>query len=145
MKILAKIKITVIKNQNKRENMEIIDNKTKTLKEDLVNEIREGSIISIAAASFSIYAYDQLKEELENIDEFKFIFTSPTFIADNLKKESAEYDIFRRAREQELFGTEFEIKLRNEMTQKSIAKECADWIGEKRNLNQILPIKTCQG
>ena len=75
--------------------MEIIDNKTKTLKEDLVNEIREGSIISIAAASFSIYAYDQLKEELENIDEFKFIFTSPTFIADNLKKESAEYDIFR--------------------------------------------------
>lgn len=145
MKILAKIKITVIKNQNKRENMEIIDNKTKTLKEDLVNEIREGSIISIAAASFSIYAYDQLKEELENIDEFKFIFTSPTFIADNLKKESAEYDIFRRAREQELFGTEFEIKLRNEMTQKSIAKECADWIRRKAKFKSNTTHKNMPG
>lgn len=111
--------------------METIDNESRTLKEELVSEIREGSIISIAAASFSIYTYDQLKKELENIDEFKFIFTSPTFIADDLKKESAEYDIFRKAREQELFGTEFEIKLRNEMTQKSIAKECADWIRRK--------------
>lgn len=125
--------------------MEIIDNKTKTLKEDLVNEIREGSIISIAAASFSIYAYDQLKEELENIDEFKFIFTSPTFIADNLKKESAEYDIFRRAREQELFGTEFEIKLRNEMTQKSIAKECADWIRRKAKFKSNTTHKNMPG
>ena len=125
--------------------MEIIDNKRKTLKEDLVNEIREGSIISIAAASFSIYAYDQLKEELENIDEFKFIFTSPTFIADNTKKESAEYDIFRREKEQELFGTEFEIKLRNEMTQKSIAKECADWIRRKAKFKSNTTHKNMPG
>lgn len=67
--------------------MDTIDNESRTLKEDLVSEIRQGSIISIAAASFSIYTYDQLKKELENIDEFKFIFTSPTFIADNLKKK----------------------------------------------------------
>lgn len=111
MKILSETQIILSDNQIKREIMETIDNNSKTLKEDLVSEIRQGSIISIAAASFSIYTYYQLKEELENIDEFKFIFTSPTFIADNLKKESAEYDIFRRAREQDLFGTEFEIKL----------------------------------
>lgn len=67
--------------------METIDNESRTLKEELVNEIREGSILSIAAESFSIYTYDQLKKELENIDEFKFIFTSPTFIADDLKKK----------------------------------------------------------
>ena len=34
-------------------------------------------------------------------------------------------------REQNLYGTEFEIKLRNEMTQKAIAKECAEWIKRK--------------
>lgn len=125
--------------------METIDNESRTLKEDLVSEIREGSIISIAAASFSIYTYDQLKKELENIDEFKFIFTSPTFIADDLKKESAEYDIFKRAREQELFGTEFEIKLRNEMTQKSIAKECADWIRRKAKFKSNTTHKNMPG
>ena len=125
--------------------METIDNESRTLKEELVNEIREGSILSIAAASFSIYTYDQLKKELENIDEFKFIFTSPTFIADDLKKESAEYDIFKRAREQELFGTEFEIKLRNEMTQKSIAKECADWIRRKAKFKSNTTHKNMPG
>lgn len=125
--------------------METIDNESRTLKEDLVSEIREGSILSIAAASFSIYTYDQLKKELENIDEFKFIFTSPTFIADDLKKESAEYDIFKRAREQELFGTEFEIKLRNEMTQKSIAKECADWIRRKAKFKSNTTHKNMPG
>ena len=34
-------------------------------------------------------------------------------------------------RESGLYGTEFEIKFRNEMTQKAIAKECADWIRKK--------------
>lgn len=42
--------------------MDTIDNESRTLKEDLVSEIRQGSIISIAAASFSIYTYDQLKK-----------------------------------------------------------------------------------
>lgn len=30
-----------------------------------------------------------------------------------------------------MYGTEFEIKLRNELTQKAIARECADWIRKK--------------
>ena len=113
--------------------MELIDNVNKTLKDDLSFEINKGSKVSIAAASFSIYAFDQLKKELKDVEELRFIFTSPTFIKEGAKKEKREFYIPRREREKNLYGSEFEVKLRNEMTQKAIAKECADWIKEKAN------------
>ena len=111
--------------------MKLIDNGINTLKEDLSGEIKKGSKMSIAAACFSIYAFQSLKEQLTQIDELRFIFTSPAFIAEKAKKEKREFDIPRLAREKSLYGTEFEIKLRNELTQKAIAKECADWIRAK--------------
>ncbi|WP_330617579.1 helicase-related protein [Pseudobutyrivibrio sp.] len=111
--------------------MRLIDNVNQTLRDDLSNEIKAGSKVSIAAASFSIYAYQELKKELEQCDEFRFIFTAPTFITEKAKKEKREFYIPRMNREQNLYGTEFEIKLRNEMTQKAIAKECAEWIKRK--------------
>ena len=111
--------------------MEIIDNVNKTLKDDLAVEIKKGSKISIAAACFSIYAFAELKKELKNLDELRFIFTAPTFIQEKAVKEKREFYIPRQERERNLYGSEFEIKLRNEMTQKAIAKECAKWIREK--------------
>lgn len=111
--------------------MEIIDNVNKTLKEDLTTEIHNGSKVSIAAACFSIYAFAELKKELKNVDELRFIFTSPTFIKEKAKREKREFYIPRQEREKNLFGSEFEVKLRNEMTQKAIAKECAEWIRKK--------------
>lgn len=71
----------------------------------------------------------------------RFIFTAPTFVTEKAKKEKREFYIPRLNRERNLYGTEFEIKLRNELTQKAIAKECADWIKEKLLSNQILVIK----
>ena len=97
--------------------MKLIDNVNQTLRDDLSNEIKSGSKVSIAAASFSIYAYQELKKELEQCDEFRFIFTAPTFVTEKAKKEKREFYIPRMNREQNLYGTEFEIKLRNEMTQ----------------------------
>ena len=111
--------------------MEIIDNVNKTLKDDLKAEIKDSSKLSIAAACFSIYAYQELKEELENIGELRFIFTSPTFTTEKNKKEKREFYIPRLNRERSLYGTEFEVKLRNELTQKAIARECAEWIRSK--------------
>lgn len=110
---------------------EFIDNVNKTLKSSLKEEIKPGSKISIAAACFSIYAYQELQNELEDIDELRFIFTSPTFIAEKTKKEKREFYIPRLNRERSLYGTEFEVKLRNELNQKAIAKECAEWIKKK--------------
>lgn len=111
--------------------MELIDNKSKTLRDDLATEIRKDSKLSIAAACFSIYAFQELKKELQDIDELRFIFTSPTFVTEKAKKEKREFYIPRLHRERSLYGTEFEVKLRNELTQKAIAKECADWIRKK--------------
>lgn len=111
--------------------MELIDNINKTLRDDLRSEIHEGSKLSIAAACFSIYAFQELKTQLKEIDELRFIFTSPTFITEKPKKEKREFYIPRLNRERSLYGTEFEVKLRNELTQKAIAKECADWIQKK--------------
>lgn len=102
-----------------------------TVKEDLRSSIHRKSKLSIAAACFSIYAYQELKEQLEGIDELRFIFTSPTFVTEKVPKAQREFYIPRLSRERSLYGTEFEIKLRNELTQKAIAKECADWIRRK--------------
>lgn len=111
--------------------MELINNTTKTLRDDLAIEIKQGSRLSVAAACFSIYAFQELKKELQGIDELRFIFTSPTFTTEKAKKEKREFYIPRLSRERSLYGTEFEVKLRNELTQKAIAKECAEWIRKK--------------
>lgn len=101
--------------------MELIDNVNKTLKDDLAVTIHNDSKVSIAAACFSIYAFQELKREFKSVDELRFIFTSPTFIKEKATKEKREFYIPRRARERSLYGSEFEVKLRNEMTQRAIA------------------------
>ena len=111
--------------------MKIFDNITDIVRDDMENTIKKGSKVSVAAACFSIYAYNELKMQLESVDEFRFVFTSPTFIKEKTEKQKREFYIPRQSREQSLYGTEFEIKLRNEMTQKAIAQECADWIRKK--------------
>ena len=111
--------------------MQIIDNIIPTVKGDLQSVIHKVAKLSIAAACFSIYAYQELKKQLEGIDELRFIFTSPTFVTERTPKAQREFYIPRISRERSLYGTEFEVKLRNELTQKAIAKECADWIRRK--------------
>lgn len=97
----------------------------------MVDTIKSGSRVSIAAASFSIYAFQELKERLKGIDELRFIFTSPSFTTEKADKQRREFYIPRLNRERDLFGSEFEIKLRNELSLKAVAKECAEWIRQK--------------
>jgi len=111
--------------------MRVFDNINKTVKDDLTITVTKGGKLSIAAACFSIYAYQALKKQLEGIDELRFIFTSPAFVAEKAPKEKREFYIPRLNRERSLYGTEFEVKLRNELSQKAIARECADWIRKK--------------
>lgn len=121
--------------------VDLFDNKTKLLGDDLILEIDKHSKIKIAASYFSIYAFEALKKELESIDELKFIFTSPTFlkdkITDKIKKESREFFIPKQFRESNLYGTDFELKLRNQLTQKAIARECAEWIKNKVRFKSV--------
>ncbi len=93
--------------------MEIFDNIRSIVKDDLEKEINKGSRLSIAAACFSIYAYQTLKKQLESIEDLRFIFTSQTFTTERAAKEKREFYIPQLNRERSLYGTEFELKLRN--------------------------------
>lgn len=107
------------------------DNITSRVIDDLKVSLCKGSKVSIAAASFSIYAFEALQQELAQIEELQFIFTSPTFNKDKSKKQKREFYIPKLNRECTLYGSDFEIKLRNKLSQRAIAKECADWIRQK--------------
>jgi hypothetical protein len=115
--------------------MELIDNINRLLGNDLKQTIKPKTHLKIAASCFSMYAFEALKSELEKIDGLNFIFTSPTFVAnevtDKIQKERKEFHIPKMDRERSLYGSEFEIQLRNKLTQRAIAKECADWIRRK--------------
>lgn len=111
--------------------VKVFDNVTEILRDDMASTISKGCKVSIAAACFSMYAYKELEKQLESVNECRFIFTSPTFVTEKTEKQKREFYIPRLNRESSLYGTEFELKLRNEMTQKAIAKECADWIRRK--------------
>lgn len=111
--------------------VELINNVSKTLRDDFMQQMQSGSRLSIAASCFSIYAFQELKEALKDIKELRFIFTSPTFTTEKTPKQQREFYIPRLDRERTLYGSEFEVKLRNELTQKAIARECAEWIRQK--------------
>jgi len=64
--------------------MDVIDNISKLLGDDLKGSIRQGSTLSIAASTFSIYAYEALKTELESLESLSFVFTKPTFVANEV-------------------------------------------------------------
>ncbi|MCC7698559.1 helicase-related protein [Janthinobacterium sp. EB271-G4-7A] len=115
--------------------MELIDNISRLLGDDLKQTLNPGVRLKIAASCFSMYAFEALKTELEMIEGLDFIFTSPTFVtnevADKIRKERREFHIPKVDRERSLYGSEFEIQLRNKLTQRAIAKECADWMRRK--------------
>ena len=92
--------------------VKIFDNITNTVRDDLRAEIVRGSRVSIAAACFSMYAYQELREQLASVEEFRFLFTSPTFIREKAAKEKRQFYIPRISRETSLYGTEFEVRLR---------------------------------
>lgn len=135
--------------------MKLIDNVNNRLGDDLRVSIRKESKLSIAASSFSIYAYEALRKELDKIDELRFIFTSPTFIEEHFKKEVPKFFIPHLFKEADLCGGEFELRLKNQLNQRAIAKECSRWVKEKtvfksnKHLEMAIPgivhVKHAQG
>lgn len=111
--------------------LKLINNISERVVDDLKVRMSNGSRVSIAVASFSIYAFEALKKELEKVEQLRFIFTSPTFVSECGSKEKREFFIPKLNRERNLYGTDFEIRLRNKLSQKAIAKEFADWIRRK--------------
>lgn len=111
--------------------MKLINNITEKLGDDLKEAVKRGDRLSIAAATFSVYAFEEMKSQLESIENLRFIFTSPTFLDEKPQKAQREFYIPRLNRERTLHGNEFEIRLRNDLNQRAVSLECANWIREK--------------
>jgi hypothetical protein len=113
----------------------VIDNVNHFLGDDLKRTLEPGTELRIAAATFSIFAYEALKAELEQIDSLKFLFTAPALVPEEVtdaqQRQPREFHIPKAERERSFYGSEFEIRLRNRLTQRAIARECADWIRRK--------------
>ncbi|MFC2729534.1 MAG: helicase-related protein [Centipeda sp. (in: firmicutes)] len=109
----------------------ILDNKQQGR---VIDELREalqpGAKLAVISAYFTIYAYEALKKELSSIEEMRFIFTAPSYIKQK-NDFQREFYIAPRDMGNHLSGNEFELKLRNKLTQSAIAKECADWLRRK--------------
>ena len=113
----------------------VLDNKKHRVVDELKEELNKGSKLSVISAYFTIYAYAELKKELSKIDKMRFIFTEPTFVHKD-QELIREYYIERNP-EKKMSGNEFEIKLRNEMKQAAIAKECAEWLEKKAEIKSL--------
>jgi hypothetical protein len=114
--------------------MKIIDNISHLLGDDIKASVDRGDRLKVAASCFSIFAFEALKAELQNIEGLDFIFTSPTFLPDDVTdqvRREREFFIPKVQRERSVYGSEFEIQLRNKLTQRAVARECAQWIRKK--------------
>ena len=111
--------------------MELLDNITRTVKDGMAGDLSKGGRLSIVAACFSIYAYHELKRQLEGLEELRFIFSAPVFTYERPAKAEGDGFSARLERERGLTGTVFEQRLKNELSQKAIAHECAEWIRRK--------------
>ena len=98
----------------------------------LAHSIDEGAKLSVISAYFTVFAFGELKEELSKVDSVRFIFSEPTFVKQMMNaKEPREFAISQRAREMGVGGHGLELTLRNNLNQRALARECADWVRSK--------------
>ena len=113
----------------------LIDNKQHGLVGDhLKKYIKEESKLSIASAYFTLYAFEELKEELDKVDEFRFLFTNPTFVK---SKNKIIQDKIKQ-NEQKLFGEEEELIYKNNLNQAYIARELSKYIKNKAEIKTMI-------
>ena len=113
--------------------MEFLNNVGKErLGDALARSIDDDAKLSIISSYFTVFAYGELKAELSKIDQLRFLFSEPTFIKQMAAdKEPREFEVARRSRERGVGGIGLELTLRNNINQKALARECAEWIRAK--------------
>ncbi|EJS45935.1 hypothetical protein ICE_05345 [Bacillus cereus BAG1X1-2] len=115
----------------------MLDNKRSGIVGDALKPyFKKDAKVAIMSSYFTIYAFEALKEELMKVDEVRFLFIDPTFTSE--KNTKGNTDLGKSDREKMLSGSELEIKMRNELTQAKIAKECADWISSKVRMRSLI-------
>ena len=94
----------------------------------LKGKIQSGSRLSVVSAYFTIYAYDALREHLDQIEHLDFLFGEPRFIA-SLDPDKTEKKAFI------LDGNG--LHLANRLEQKRVARDCAEWMRNKVDIRSV--------
>lgn len=113
--------------------MEFLDNVGRNrLGDALARSIDKDARLLIISSYFTVFAYGELKEELSKVDGVRFLFSEPTFIKRMAnEKDPREFELARRSRERGVGGMELELTLRNNLNQRAVARECAEWARDK--------------
>ncbi len=118
---------------------QILDNRRRgNVGDYLADNIDKKSKLSIVSAYFTIYAYNELKTQLNKVEQLRFLFGEPTFVRDENLKENRQFIMEKSRRENAVAGTDIEIKLKNSLTQKNIALECSAWIRQKVEIRSLV-------
>lgn len=105
----------------------LIDNVTTKVVDIFVDKIEQGDEISILTGLFSIYAYNHLKDSLNEIELARILFSQ----AKGLDAFDSESPFGT------LNGTSAENKYRNKLTQKAVARDFANWIESKTSIKLV--------
>ncbi|WP_306535036.1 helicase-related protein [Geobacter sp.] len=96
---------------------------------DFVREaIAPDAKLSFVSAYFTVHAYNALRDDLERAGNLRFLFGEPRFVRslDREYKQSRQYNL-----------TEQGLSLGNQLVQRRLAKDCADWIRRKVEIRSV--------
>jgi SNF2 family DNA or RNA helicase len=94
----------------------------------LIEKISNDSELSVVSAYFTIYAYEALAGQLDQISNLRFLFGEPKFIS-SLDPEKTEKKSFKIEDEH--------LELSNRLQQKQVALRCAEWISKKVEIRSV--------
>lgn len=97
----------------------------------LLDHLKHDSEVSIVSAYFTIYAYNRLKDQLNSINGLRFLFGEPAFIKSLDPSKTNKRDF-------KIVDENLVIPTGSRLSQKSIAKECSEWIKEKVEIKSMV-------
>ncbi len=94
----------------------------------LVQNLTTETLLSVVSAYFTINAYGELKDKLEQLAGFRFLYGDPKFVGriQQLGNDAKAFEL-----------TERRLSLSKQLAQRALAVECARWIREKTEVRSV--------
>ena len=98
--------------------------------EFLIDNIENNSSLSFVTAYFTIFAYEKLRPQLDNVKSLRLLFGEPRFIKSVASSTNAKNF--------EIVVDKLEIPVENRLKQKVLAKQCSTWIRERVEIKSMV-------
>ena len=112
-----------------RDGNAVVDNRARTVGDFLRARLGADVALSVVSAYFTIYAYGDLRAELEGLRRLRFLYGQPQGAA-SADPAAGEDKAYRLTRDGAL-------ELRHALTQKPLARACAQWIKDKVDVRTV--------